>query len=164
MHKNTSRTILGIVATVPLSFALATPASAAPEAATLSATSSGDLISLQFALTSDVYTGAFCRYEVYPEDPTSDAVADASTPVSFTGPNPPITVGPVQLGTYEVYWSCYNESGTEFTTIGGSPEGSPDRVVVDGSIDTPTNPTTGSAGSSNVGMVGLDRILAGIFG
>ncbi|WP_037144183.1 hypothetical protein [Rhodococcoides fascians] len=86
--------------------------------------------------------------------------ASGALPITFDAPPAPIIVGPTDPGIYAVIWGCYGDDGVTYEQIAGSPEGAPKLVTV----GAPSGAGTGSAGSSSVGPVGLDRILAGLFG
>ncbi|MFI8566459.1 hypothetical protein ACIGGF_07840 [Rhodococcus sp. NPDC078407] len=159
MRASVTRTVLAAAAAVPLCFLAAAPAGAAPQPATLDATGDATQIALQFTLRSSAYENVFCQYDVRPEG-GGPLIASAATPLTFDAPPAPIIVGPTDPGTYAVMWGCFGDDGIVYEQIAGSPQGSPTLVTV----GAPAGPGSGSAGSSNAGPMGLDRILAGLFG
>ncbi|MBY4128172.1 hypothetical protein HQO83_07205 [Rhodococcus fascians] len=154
-----SATVLAAAAAIPLCFLTAAPAGAAPQPATLEATGDATQIALQFTLRSSGYQDVFCQYDVRPEA-GGPLIASAATPLTFDAPPAPIIVGPTSPGTYAVIWGCFGDDGNIYEQIAGSPQNSPNLVTV----GDPLGPVTGSAGSSSVGPVGLNRMLAALFG
>ncbi len=159
MRASATRTVLAAAAAIPLCFLAAAPSSAAPQPATLDATGDATQIALQFTLRSSGYQDVFCQYDVRPAG-GGPLIASAATPLTFDAPPAPIIVGPTDPGTYAVIWGCFGDDGIVYEQIAGSPEGSPTLVTV----GAPAGPGTGSAGSSSVGPMGVDLILAGLFG
>ena len=160
MRTSATRTILAAAAAVPLCFLAAAPAGAAPAAVTLDASADATQIELQFTLRSSGLQGTFCVYEVYPKGDGTPSTADGTLPITLDAPAAPIIIGPTAPGTYAVYWACFADDGVTFDQIAGSATDTPVLVTV----GAPVGPGTGSAGSSNVGPVNLDRIIAGVFG
>lgn len=159
MRVSATRTVLAAAAAIPLCFLTAGTAGAVPQPATLDATGDATQIALQFTLRSSGYQDVFCQYDVRPEG-GGPLIASAATPLTFDAPPAPIIIGPADPGIYAVIWGCFGDDGIVYEQIAGSPQGSPTLV----SVGAPVGPVTGSAGSSNVGPVGLDRMLAGLFG
>lgn len=146
MHKTASRTVLGAAAAIPLCFAAAAPAAAAPGDVTYTATTSGATISNTFTNNSDQPIG--CEFAGLNEPYNPGTNYDGSYPYVFAGAiavpigesvtltadnyavSTPTTVGQQVF----VEWACVAQDGGNIDEVWGTP-------IVESIMDGPYVPT-----------------------